>query len=59
MLPFAKRADNNATACFKLDEEKKIQLIYDFITEDLEQRDKFKDLWEWIESVTRKMIEYN
>lgn len=59
LIPFAKRADNDDTACFEIGKGNKIQLIHDFATEGFEQRGEFEDLWEWVESAVKTMIEYN
>ncbi|MBC2183855.1 hypothetical protein HCB33_10855 [Listeria sp. FSL L7-0233] len=59
LIPFAKRADNDDTACFEIDKGSKIQLIHDFTTEGFEQRGEFEDLWEWLESAVKTMVEYN
>lgn len=59
LIPFAKRADNDDTACFEIGKGGKIQLIHDFTTEGFEQRGEFEDLWEWLESAVKTMIEYN
>lgn len=59
LIPFAKRADNDDTACFEIGKENKIQLIHDFTTEGFEQRGEFEDLWEWVEFAVKTMVEYN
>ncbi|WP_096815441.1 hypothetical protein [Pseudolactococcus piscium] len=59
LIPFAKRADNDDTACFEVGKKNKIQLIHDFATEGFEQRGEFEDLWEWVKSAVETMVEYN
>lgn len=59
LIPFAKRADNDDTACFEIVKGSKVQLIHDFTTEGFEQRGEFDDLWEWVESAVKTMVEYN
>lgn len=41
LIPFAKRTDNDDTACFEIGKEGTIQLIHDFATEGFEQRKEF------------------
>ena len=59
LIPFAKRADNDDTACFEVGKKNKIQLIHDFATEGFEQRGELEDLWEWVKSAVETMVAYN
>jgi len=59
LIPFAKRADNDDTACFEIGKGNKVQLIHDFTSEGFEQRKEFNDFWEWVESAINEMIDYN
>lgn len=59
LIPFARRDDNDDIACFEVGKENRVQLIHDFTTEGFEQRGEFEDLWEWVESAVKTMIEYN
>lgn len=38
LIPFAKRVDNDDTACFEIGKGSKVQLIHDFASEGFEQR---------------------
>lgn len=58
LIPFAKRADNDDTACFEVGKGSKVQLIHDFSTEGFEQRGEFSDVWDWVESAVKDLIEY-
>ncbi|KFN16235.1 hypothetical protein DJ94_5588 [Bacillus pseudomycoides] len=59
LIPFAKRVDNDDTACFEIGKGNKVQLIHDFTSEGFEQRKEFNDFWEWAESAINEMIDYN
>lgn len=59
LIPFARRGDNDDIACFEIGKENRVQLIHDFTTEGFEQRGEFDDLWEWVESAVKTMVEYN
>lgn len=59
LIPFAKRTDNDDTACFEIGKESTIQLIHDFTTEGFEQRRGFLDFWEWFEEAIKDMVNYN
>ncbi|HDR8172623.1 MULTISPECIES: hypothetical protein [Bacillus] len=59
LIPFAKRVDNDDTACFEIGKGSKVQLIHDFASEGFEQRKEFDDFWEWVEVAMKEMIDYN
>ncbi|EAD5565642.1 hypothetical protein AK24_00015 [Listeria monocytogenes] len=59
LIPFARRGDNDDIACFEIGKENRVQLIHDFTTEGFEQRGEFDDLWKWVESAVKTMVEYN
>lgn len=58
LIPFAKRANNDDTACFEIGREKSIQIIHDFASEGYEQRESYNNIWEWTESAVKTMISY-
>lgn len=59
LIPFAKRVDNDDTACFEIGKGSKVQLIHDFASEGFEQRKEFDDFWDWVECAMKEMIDYN
>ncbi|AHZ51567.1 hypothetical protein FNE58_08345 [Bacillus thuringiensis] len=59
LIPFAKRFDNDDTACFEIDKGSKVQFIHDFTCEGFERRKEFDDFWDWVECAMKEMIDYN
>lgn len=59
LLPFAKKSDNDDTACFEAGKNNRVQIIHNFASAGWEQRAEFEDIWEWLESAVKDMIDFN
>ncbi|URZ86539.1 hypothetical protein [Floricoccus penangensis] len=59
LIPFAKRSDNDDTACFELETENKVQLIHDFASSGWEQRGEYEDLWSWLKEAIDTLVDFS
>ena len=58
LIPFARRGDNDDVACFELNNGDIVQIVHDFASAGYEQRQTYKNFWEWFKSAIDEMIEY-
>lgn len=57
LVPFARRDDCDDIACFEVEKDSKVQIIHDFASEGYEQRNEYKDFWDWMKAAIDELIE--
>lgn len=57
LIPFAKRSDNDDVACFEIGKLQKVEIIHDFANPGWEQKEEYKDFWDWFKSAVNVLIE--
>ncbi len=56
LIPFARRDDCDDIACFEVGKGEAVQIIHDFASEGYEQREEYKNFWDWMKTAIDELI---
>ena len=56
LIPFARRDDCDDIACFEVGKGEAVQIIHDFASEGYEQREEYKNFWDWMKVAIDELI---
>lgn len=58
-IPFAKRQDNDDTACWVSGEPAIVVIVHDYCTNGHERREEFKSFYDWFKQAIDDLIEFD
>ena len=59
LVPFARRQDNDDTACWDAAEPGRVVVIHDFASSGWEQRAAYGDFYQWLRQAIEDLIEFD
>ncbi|NDW53265.1 hypothetical protein [Aliiroseovarius sp. PrR006] len=59
LIPFARRQDNDDTACWDQQDNNTVYIIHDFASVGYEERDTFDGLYSWLRAAVEDLIEFD
>lgn len=59
LIPFARRQDNDDTACWQLGASEEVFVIHDFASSGWEQRGRFPSFYDWLRRAIEDLIEFD